>query len=191
MSLTSDLTPRDKLGLELLNACYFGNVALSLRLLQNPQCPPGWADPRDGWSAMHYAARWGMVRILEALLQAGVDINLRTTSKETPLHKAARVNRKPICIWLLNRGADPHIFNTNGERASDLTADDDIKYVCDHFEDYQVKYKAMVQDVQAKAKSTKTKATKKSRLGHGHGPPTEIDIRVTSHTSLDSSPTVP
>lgn len=193
MALTSELGPRDKLGLELLNACYFGNVTLALRLLQNPQCPASWADPRDGWSAMHYAARWGKVRILEALLQAGVDINIKTLSKETPLHKAARANRKPICVWLLNRGADADLLSSTGERASHLTADDDIKYVCDHFEEYQVKHTTMVQEVQAKTKAkvatTKTKTTSPHRR-HTVAP-AKMDIRPTPHTPTDSSQVPP
>jgi len=135
--LTADYSKKEKLGLNLLNACYFGNVRLAVRLLENPECPAGWMDPRDGWSSIHYAARWGKIKILESLLRAGVDVNLRTTGKETALHKACRSNRLNVCVWLIEHGADPELLNGSGERASFLTAIDEVKFVCDHFREWK------------------------------------------------------
>jgi len=136
--LTSDLSKKDKLGLDFLNACYFGNVRLALQLLENKDCPIDWADPRDGWSSIHYSARWGKIKILDALLKNGIDINLQTSSKETALHKACRSNRKNVCVWLLFHGANPDLFNSAGERASDLTLDSEIKYICNHFNEFVI-----------------------------------------------------
>lgn len=60
-----------------------------------------YADPRDGWSAAHYAARYGMVKVLNAMLKGGMDVNMRTTGKETLLHKACRTNRTGTITWLM------------------------------------------------------------------------------------------
>jgi ankyrin repeat protein len=125
-------------GKELLNACYFGNEELAIRYIK-AGAPPTYTDPRDGWSSIHYAARWGKVRILNALLKAGVDINLRTMGRETALHNACRTGRKEVCVWLMKRGADPTIISSDGNRPSDLTVEEDIKFVCDHFDDFSKK----------------------------------------------------
>ena len=127
-------TKRDR-DRELLNACYFGNDSLAIRLIREG-ADPSYADERDGWSCIHYAARWGRIRILHALFKAGVDINMRTHSKETALHKAAHFGRKEICFWLLKHGADADLVSNEGYRASDFTIEQDIKFICDHFEEF-------------------------------------------------------
>ena len=40
-----------------------------------------------------------------ALLKFGGDINSRTSSNETTLHKAARWDRKEVAVYLLEKGA--------------------------------------------------------------------------------------
>lgn len=167
-TLTSDLSPTDKLGLELLNACYFGNTALAIRLLENPRVSGGWMDPRDGWSPIHYAARWGKIAIIKALLERGADINICTTAKETALHKACRSNRKNVCIFLLRHGADPTIVNGSGQRASELSADEEIQYVCDHFPEFmlnweQVRKKIKTAPPEKKAAPAEAADTKKMK----------------------------
>ena len=88
-------TKKLKLGKECLNACYFGNTALLMKLVEKGG-DTSHMDPRDGWSGIHYAARWGKIKMLEVLVNSGVDINMRTTGKETALHKACRSNRKEV-----------------------------------------------------------------------------------------------
>ena len=58
-------------------------------------------DPRDGWAGAHYAARFGKIKILETMINAGLDVNMRTTGKETLLHKACRTNRTSTVLWLM------------------------------------------------------------------------------------------
>jgi ankyrin repeat protein len=123
-------------GHELLNACYFGNDPIALRLIRFG-ANINYFDPRDGWTPLHYAARWGRVKVLKALCDAGMELNTRTFDKETPLHIACRSNRKDSCIWLMNHQSDPNLLNVNGLRASDLTIEAEIKNVCDHFEDFK------------------------------------------------------
>ena len=112
-----------------------GNTTDAMKLLAKG-ADPHFVDSRDGWAGIHYAARWGRTKIIEALMQAGVDINQRTTGKESPLHKACRSNRKDTVIWMLLHGADPKMRNGNGERPSDLTLCDTCAYICDHFQPF-------------------------------------------------------
>ena len=127
-------------GLELLNACYFGNEHLAIRLLREG-AQPDWMDPRDGWTGIHYAARWGLISVLNQLLKSGVDVNMRSSEKETPLHKACRSKKLKTCIWLMKNGADPTLRNMEGLTASEITVEEDLKYVCDNYEEYCKKKK--------------------------------------------------
>jgi len=126
-------------GRELLNACYFGNLKMATRLLSDPGCPADWHDPRDGWTGIHYAARWGHVPLLRVLLNRGVDINVRTMDKDTPLHHACRSHKFKACVFLMSRGAVPTLLNHSGDRPSALAADEEIRFVCDHFETYRAR----------------------------------------------------
>jgi ankyrin repeat protein len=133
--MSTEKATRKRLGPELLNACYFGNQALSMKLIKEG-ADPHYVDSRDGWAAIHYSARWGQLPVVAALVGAGVSVNMPTTGKETPLHKACRTNRIHVCIWLLRRGADPNILNGSRQRASDLATNKEVKFICDHFEEY-------------------------------------------------------
>ena len=93
-----------------------------------------YCDPRDGWAGAHYAARFGKLSILKVMFEKGLDINLRTTGKETLLHKACRTNRADTIVWMMKRGANPALLNGDAMKASDLTMDAECKFICDHFQ---------------------------------------------------------
>lgn len=122
-------------GRELLNACYFGNINLALKLIREG-ADTHYIDERDGWAGIHYSARWGQLSIIRALVNNGVDINMLTSGKETPLHKACRTNRINVCIWLLKNGADPNYLNASKQRPSELATNKEVKFICDNFEEY-------------------------------------------------------
>ena len=121
---------------ELLNACYFGNiigVKKWLKLGANVE----YVEERDGWLPLHYAARWGDVKMLQLLIKFGANVNGKTKNKETALHKCGRWDRKDVAIILLNLGADPTIKNTDGNKASDMTVDPELKFLLDNFNEYK------------------------------------------------------
>jgi ankyrin repeat protein len=125
-----------KIDQELLNACYFGNiigVKKWLKLGANVE----YIEERDGWLPLHYAARWDDIKMLNMLIKAGANINGKTKSKETALHKCARWDRKDVAIILLQLGADPTIKNSDGCKASDMTVDLELKFLLDNFDEYQ------------------------------------------------------
>jgi ankyrin repeat protein len=129
-----------KLGKELLNACYFCNYPLAMKLIEKG-ADPSYTDPRDGWAGIHYAARWGKIRLIDALVKAGADINLKTTGKETALHKACRSDRKDVVVWMLRHGANGNAMNSDGSTPAQLTADVEIKGILEHFDDFLEKWK--------------------------------------------------
>ena len=61
----------------------------------------------------------------------------KTNSKETALHKCARWDRKEAAIILLSLGADPTIKNSDGNLASDMTVDPELKFLLDNFTEYK------------------------------------------------------
>lgn len=110
---------------QLLNACYFGNCQQVVKWLKAGG-NPNYMEERDGWLPIHYAARWGDIPMLYALIRFGADIDGKTNSNETALHKAARWDRYQAAIILLRRGASPTVKNGDGNKPSDMTQDQEV-----------------------------------------------------------------
>lgn len=73
----------------------------------------------------------------KGVINAGANINGKKNSKETALHKCGRWDRKEAAIILLKLGADPTIRNSDGNKASDMTVDPELKFLLDNFTEYQ------------------------------------------------------
>lgn len=129
-------TKPKKMDQELLNACYFGNL-IGVKKWLKLGADVEYIEERDGWLPIHYAARWGDLAMLNVLIKAGANINGKTNSKETALHKCGRWDRKEAAIMLLKLGADPSIKNNDGNIASDMTVDLELKFLLDNFDEYQ------------------------------------------------------
>jgi ankyrin repeat protein len=74
---------------------------------------------RDGrrLSALHVATKMGSARGLpyvNALLDAGADVNARNLSQKTPLFSATRNEQLELANLLLSRGADPTLTDNEG-----------------------------------------------------------------------------
>ena len=50
---------------------------------------PNWGEEEGGFSALHEAALFGHKNVVENLIEAGWDLNLKSFSGHTPLHNAA------------------------------------------------------------------------------------------------------
>lgn len=121
---------------DLLNAAYFGNERL-VRKYISLGGDINFMEDRDGWQGIHYAARWGIVPMLLDYLKAGSDVDTKTKNKETSLHKCARWCTKDCAIILLERGANPSIKNSDGNIASELTNDPEMKFLLDNYGEYK------------------------------------------------------
>jgi len=71
--------------------------------------------------SIHTASRQGNVKIVEAHLDYGTDINERNSGTEnTPLHAAIAENKVDIVKLLIRRGASLNIQNFNGDTPLDF-----------------------------------------------------------------------
>ena len=125
-----------KVDQDLLNAAYFGNTYLVNKYIKMGG-DINFMEERDGWQGIHYAARWGIVPMLLSYLQSGADPNTKTKNKETSLHKCARWCTKECSIILLERNASPNIKNSDGNIASELTNDPEMKFLLDNYDEYK------------------------------------------------------
>ncbi len=74
------------------------------------------AQNSDGWTPLHLAAFFGHPELATALLDAGADVNARSSNamKNTPLHAAAAGGQAGLVELLLKRGADPNATQEGG-----------------------------------------------------------------------------
>jgi ankyrin repeat protein len=79
--------------------------------------------PTGGLTPLLYAARSGCVRCAEAMLKAGADINLPTPEGVTPLMTAIDNLNYDIAKFLLERGANPHVWDWWGRTALYVAVD--------------------------------------------------------------------
>ena len=73
-----------------------------------------WQDKEDGWTALHWCARWNRPEIARMLIDAGADLNIQQDNGSTALHVSARWNHPEIARVLIEAGADKTIPNNNG-----------------------------------------------------------------------------
>ena len=79
--------------------------------------------PSGGMTALIYAARSGCVPCGEALLKAGADINLPNPDGVTPLMTALDNLHFDFAKLLLDRGANPHVWDWWGRTALYIAVD--------------------------------------------------------------------
>ncbi|KAM9953254.1 hypothetical protein ACTFIR_008317 [Dictyostelium discoideum] len=80
-----------------------------------------------GNTALHYASNAGHTEVVEALVNAGANINIKNKHGDTPLHKAAGRNRLETVKFLVKSKANVEIENVDKERPCDITNNQDIK----------------------------------------------------------------
>jgi ankyrin repeat protein len=82
------------------------NANVKQQLTQSPELID--AQSKQGYSALHYAARYGRVDMLHLLLKWGANLELENNNGQSPLHIAASYNQiKPLNV-LLAKGACPN-----------------------------------------------------------------------------------
>jgi len=78
------------------------------------------AVAKADFTALHCAARDGLVRAAELLVAAGADVNAKTDSGMTPLHQAVRGGHYGIAELLLDAGADKNARTKRGKTPLDF-----------------------------------------------------------------------
>ena len=79
--------------------------------------------PVGGLTAMLYAARGGCYECVEALIGAGADVNLPTPEGVTPLMIALDNDHNDVAKLLLDRGANPNVWDWWGRTALYIAVD--------------------------------------------------------------------
>ena len=121
---------KEDLNHSCVTSASFGNLTNVVRLLKIG-ADPNYLHERDGWGALHYATRWNDIKMLQALVYFGADVNLKTrVGKESALHIAAMFSRKDAAIFLLQKGADRNPRNQEENKtAAELAVDPELKYI--------------------------------------------------------------
>jgi ankyrin repeat protein len=79
--------------------------------------------PFGGLTALLYAARDGCYECVEALIEGGADVNLPTPEGVTPLMIALDNDNNDIAKLLLDRGANPRVWDWYGRTALYIAVD--------------------------------------------------------------------
>jgi len=124
--LPSEIVPEDQVMAHLLNPQQpTSNEPPFFPLLFNNQNESGpaltWESVDSyGRNVLHYASMYGLLRVCEAALSKGVDINKQDNFGCTPLHLAVFNSHRRIVKMLLDCGASVTIADGNGDNAIDL-----------------------------------------------------------------------
>ena len=75
------------------------------------------AVDQDGRTALHHAVAWVNVRTARTLIKFKANVNAQATSGHAPLALAAHKGCSELVQLLLERNADPDVFDAHGRRA--------------------------------------------------------------------------
>jgi ankyrin repeat protein len=105
-----------------------GNGALQILSSPAVKATLGKRRARDGFAAIHIAAKMNMVEAIQRLAGVGVDPNLKTSAGSiTPLTIAVCSGSADAIAALLALGADPNMVDSRGRAAIHHAASQDLK----------------------------------------------------------------
>lgn len=101
---------------EFFECCRYGDEETGLSLLESyTEIDPCKPD-EYGTTPIHAAAANGLVKLMEAIVKKpGVNLNVKTSGGNTPLHYAAINRNSKIIAILIKAGADPKVKNEQGQ----------------------------------------------------------------------------
>lgn len=75
---------------------------------------------KQGKTAIHWSAKFGILRTVQILVEHGAAVNYRTNEEYTPLHFAAEKGDREVCQYLISVGANIAAINKSGSTAASL-----------------------------------------------------------------------
>jgi WD40 repeat protein/ankyrin repeat protein/tetratricopeptide (TPR) repeat protein len=97
------------------------NLAFVRRLLERG-ADPSTKDPVTGGTPLRYAAQFGNIPIMEALLDAHVDIEIKDQAGFTPVEAAVAADQADSIRFLISRGASPDPTDATGKHPLEMAA---------------------------------------------------------------------
>ncbi|XP_063395506.1 oxysterol-binding protein-related protein 1-like [Cydia fagiglandana] len=80
-----------------------------------------------GWTPLILASYFAHVDVVEALLEAGADVDDVNEAGDTALHKASFIGNEELVILLLKHKADVNVMNGEGRTACDVCKTRDVQ----------------------------------------------------------------
>ncbi len=114
----------------LMVAVLNGSVDMVNMLIEhgaNVKAKLGPAVQKTGYTALHYLVNsstsfYNFMAIVDALLDAGANVNAKDEQGYTPLHLAAYKDLTDRVHYLISKGANPAIKNNEGQLPVDLVS---------------------------------------------------------------------
>lgn len=114
-----------------------GLLPLAKELVQKYGCDLNEQAGEEQYSALHMAASRNDIPMVEFLLDAGADVNLRDKDNRTPLHVGTRDGATDVCLYLIDRGVSEKVipyllFLSGGEfyLVGTLVLELDMAHIC-------------------------------------------------------------
>ncbi|XP_041453044.1 protein phosphatase 1 regulatory subunit 12A-like isoform X10 [Lytechinus variegatus] len=85
--------------------------------------------PKTGATSLHVASAKGYIKVMELLIQAGVDVNAKDNDGWTPLHAASHWGHKDACEVLVKAMCDMDAKNRLNHTAFDLADEEILKWL--------------------------------------------------------------
>eukprot|EP00811_Abedinium_folium_P008125 NODE_17503_length_939_cov_3.427340.p1 GENE.NODE_17503_length_939_cov_3.427340~~NODE_17503_length_939_cov_3.427340.p1 ORF type:complete len:230 (-),score=59.91 NODE_17503_length_939_cov_3.427340:250-879(-) len=114
------LSPRSADAVRLCTAAYTGDKDEVVRLVNAQVDVDVRVREKGNNTPLNLACRGGHIEIMKFLFDKRADPNSRNDFAETPLMCAANRARGNVCRMLLERGADVHALDENGDNALDF-----------------------------------------------------------------------
>ena len=80
-----------------------------------------------GQTGYHWAAKLGNIKIMKILIDCGRHHNQKDFKGRTPLYLAALNDKKEMCIFLLERGANPFLADKEKKTPADIAGSRELK----------------------------------------------------------------
>ncbi|KAL4232952.1 hypothetical protein ACF0H5_007640 [Mactra antiquata] len=118
-----------------------------LNIYQKGDPPVEHKHPKTGATALHVAAAKGYVKVINVLLQAGLDINAKDIDGWTPLHASSHWGQEEACKILAENMCNMEAKNLAGQTAFDV-ADTELVKLLEELKLKQASLKDQQKDLQ-------------------------------------------